>query len=369
MSSATHSLEDSATGFTLQPLANSTFGALVQFDPAADESNAVEATVRALEAQPEALPAALNASQGLLVLPAMQAISQKPELLVRLSQLFGPEVEDYRQTLTPTNMIHESVSEILMVCNRAPVNMAVPDRPDPPLTANGELPVQFPHRHGWHTDQSFRRPPPDISLFYAEAPCPRGQGQTLFANGTAAYEALPDSLRTRIDGLDGLHGLLGAGRSEAAVREGQTPMPLLPHQYSQRQPLARVHPVTGRRALYLCEGGQMDWIDGPIADLEPGPDGEGAQLLRQLLAHVTQRQFVYAHDWNPGDLVVYDNRCLLHAGAWYDTAHLRLMWRTTVVGNPGREYAGEKKSWLPEGGGRPMDGLGNLQWRGGQADP
>jgi alpha-ketoglutarate-dependent taurine dioxygenase len=67
------------------------------------------------------------------------------------------------------------------------------------------------------------------------------------------------------------------------------------------------------------------------------------------MAHATQRQFVYIHEWTAGDLVVWDNRCLLHAATWYEVdAVERLMWRTTVSGNPGSIYAGEKKSWVRE---------------------
>jgi taurine dioxygenase len=220
--------------------------------------------------------------------------------------------------------------------------------PDPPLTADGKLPVQYPHRHGWHTDQSSRRPPPDISLFLAVLPVPRGQGQTLFANGTAAYDALPADLRRRIDGLDGLHVSAGAGRRREAVRAGTPPKPLAPTERPQPQPLVRIHPVTGRPALYLCEHGQMDWLEGPILGLEPGADGEGARLLDALMTHLTQPRFVHEHEWAPGDLVIWDNRCLVHAATWFDAAkEARVMWRTTVSGNPGAAYAGAGKSWLP----------------------
>ena len=88
------------------------------------------------------------------------------------------------------------------------------------------------------------------------------------------------------------------------------------------------------------------------------PDGEGAKLLRRLLTHVTQPQFVYIHEWAPGDLVIGDNRNLLHAATWYDAqTHNRLMWRTTVMGNPGEEYAGEAKSWIPAEGFAVMQGM------------
>ena len=101
--------------------------------------------------------------------------------------------------------VHPTVPEIFLVSNMAPVNRAPPRRPEPPLTADGRLPVQYPHRKGWHTDQSYRRPPPDISLFYAVTPVARERGQTLFADGTAAYAALPPHLKAKVDGLQGLH--------------------------------------------------------------------------------------------------------------------------------------------------------------------
>jgi taurine dioxygenase len=216
------------------------------------------------------------------------------------------------------------------------------------VTADGRLPVQFPHRRGWRTDQSYRRPPPDISLFLCVVPAPREQAQTLFADGTAAYAALPPALREKADRLDGIHVGLSAGRGRNDVLEGKTPRTLAPHERPQRQPLVRVHPVTGRRALYMCEYGQMDWVDGPIAGLEPGPHGEGAKLLQALMAHATQPRFVYVHEWTRGDVLVWDNRCLLHAATWFDAERIaRVMWRTTVSGNPGALYAGQRKSWIP----------------------
>ena len=148
-----------------------------------------------------------------------------------------------------------------------------------------------------------------------------------------------------------------------AVRDGVEPLELLPHQRSQPQPLVRMHPVTGRPALYLCEYGQMDWLDGPIVGMEPGPDGEGAELLHALMSHCTRQDYVYVHEWDAGDLVIYDNRCLLHCATWYDVeSHDRLMWRTTVHGNPGPEYAGEAKSWIPQDESRILEGLGDARW-------
>jgi alpha-ketoglutarate-dependent taurine dioxygenase len=299
------------------------------------------------EAAPETLPSALADSGGLLLLQGMQAMADDPALLRRLSLLLGPEVENYHHTLTPPHMVHATVPEILVLANTPPVNRKPPKLPDPPLTADGKLPVQFPHRHGWHTDQSYRRPPPDISLFLAVTPVPQGQGQTLFADGAAAYAALSPELKARVDGLEGLHVQPGSGRSRDAVLAGETPRPLQPHERAQRQPVVRVHPVTGRRALYLCEFGQMDWVEGPFAGMPPGPNGEAEALLFALMSHLTRPEFVYVHEWTRGDVLVWDNRCLVHTATWFDAdKETRLMWRTTVSGNPGEAYAGEAKSWI-----------------------
>ena len=333
----------------LAPLSEAFFGAVMRF-PAL--SGAREA-VAALEDAPETLGAAVCEHGGLLLLPEMDDISDEPELLLRLSKLLGPEVEDYRNSYAFVNRrnlfdFHDTVPEIIQITNMPPIGTQPSPLPDPPLTEDGRIPVRHPHRTGWHTDQSFRRPPPDYSLFYARQPVPRGQGETLFADSTRAYAELPEAMKTRVDGLEGIHVLPGMGRSAKAVRAGETPKPLAAHQQPQRQPLVRVHPVTGTKSLYLCDGGQMDFVTGPIAGMEPGPDGDGAALLYDLLHHMTERRFTYTHEWTRGDLVIYDNRNLLHSGTWYDAdAHIRIMWRTTVRGNADPTYAGETHSWVP----------------------
>ena len=319
-----------------KPLPGAAFGATVRLAKSMAEE------------VPDNLPAVLADAGGLLLIPGLGEVTGRPELLVKLSRLFGPEVEDYRSLLTRVTMAHESVPEIFMVTNMVPGARPPPKRPDPPLTADGRLPVQYPHRTGWHTDQSYRRPPPDISLFYAVNPVARERGQTLFADGTAAYAALPAHLKARVDTLEGLHCQPGTNRTRNAVLAGQPAGEQPPTARSQRQPVVRKHPVTGRPALYLCEWGQMDWVDGPFVGLEPGPHGEGAKLLDELMAHYTRPEFVYVHEWTVGDLVVWDNRCLVHAATWYDgETEQRMMWRTTVRGNPGAIYEGEARSWMP----------------------
>ena len=346
--------------FECEPIEGGTFGATIRFS----SQNPLSEVVEALSEKPDDLLDVFNRAGGLLVFKGVRDIASHPSLLLGISELFGDEVENYRQTLTPDNMIHPEVDEILVLTNLSPIDRQPPPKPQPERNIDGSLPIQFPHRRGWHTDQSFRRPPPDISLFYAVTPCPKGQGQTLFADGVAAYAALSETLKDKIKNVNGLHALLGTGRSEPAVKKGEPVLPLLPHQDSQPQPLVRVHPVTGEKALYLCDYGQMDWVDGPIVGMQPGIDGDGAALLHELLGHYTSPPFTYAHDWDIADLVVYDNRNLIHAATWYDSQYTRLMWRTTVMGNPGSEYDGEARSWIPQEGVELMQGLGDGNWNG-----
>ena len=325
------------------PLVGASFGGVVRLR----DAPGAESLVEAAEADSAALPRLLADAHGVLLLPGMDAMAERPELLLRLSRVFGAEVENYRETGMDPKMVHPAIPEIFVVSNTPPAERAPPPLPDPPLTADGKLPTQYPHRKGWHTDQSYRRPPPDVSLFLAVQPVPQGQGQTLFADGIAAYDALPAAMKARIEGLEGLHISSGLGRRRDAVRAGAPRRSLLAHQRPQRQPVVRVYAENGRKSLYLCEYGQMDWLEGPFVGLEPGPDGEGARLLDELMTHLTRPEFVYAHEWTAGDLVIWDNRCTVHAATWFDAdREARIMWRTTVSGNPGSAYAGEAKSWL-----------------------
>jgi hypothetical protein len=148
----------------IHPLDGATFGrrlALTAPDP-----------IAALEREANRVCQAFYDGHGFLLLSGLHEIGADPAQLVRLSKLFGPEVEDYRRTLTARNKVHTEVPEILVISNTAPARQPSPKRPEPPLTADGALPIRFPHRRGWHTDQSYRRPPPDISLFYCVQPAP-----------------------------------------------------------------------------------------------------------------------------------------------------------------------------------------------------
>ena len=141
--------------FKLTPLPGACFGATMRF-PAL--SGAREA-VAALEAEPEALGAEICTRGGFLLIPEMHQISDDPELLLRLSRLLGPEVEDYRNSYAFVNRrnlfnFHDTFPEIIQITNMPPIGTQSSPLPDPPLTEDGRIPVQHPHRTGWHTDQS-----------------------------------------------------------------------------------------------------------------------------------------------------------------------------------------------------------------------
>lgn len=341
------------TGPVFRSLEPASFGVIADFGgltPAAAARAFIEAG--------EEIRGRFYEAGGLMVARGLKSLERAPELLVRISEVFGPEVENYHETLTAPRFFHDSVPEILVLSNLPPCNHPPPAKPA--AQAAGRLPVRFPDQKNWHTDQSYRRPPPDVTLLYGVTNPPRGQGQTLYADCTAAYAALDAGTKARIENLEGIHAPSWIGRTPEDVLRGAAPKQLLPHQLPQRHRLVRHHPETGRPSLYICEEKQMDFVEGPIAGLESGPRGEGAKLLRGLLHHATGPDFTYVHEWEKGDLVIGDNRCLLHAATWYDAARYpRVMWRTTVMGNPGAAYAGEAKSWIPSEGLSPMTGMEN----------
>lgn len=178
----------------------------------------------------------------------------------------------------------------------------------------------------WHADSSYRETPSDASLFYGEI-VPEEGGETLFADATAAWRSLDRTLRNRIEGLRAVHSL------EALRQWGQRHNPdRAPDTASQvagfppvAQPLVRAHPVTAAKSLYVCPA-----VTSHVEGMEPA---EGAALIDELIRHASQPRFVYGHRWQRGDLVMWDNRAVLHTASLFDHAkYQRLMYRTTVAG-------------------------------------
>jgi alpha-ketoglutarate-dependent taurine dioxygenase len=172
----------------------------------------------------------------------------------------------------------------------------------------------------WHTDKAYHAVPPLLTMLYGVELPPRG-GDTEFANTAMAYAALPAETKERIAGLRVVFcwGASRASGGPAASEAERRARPAVDH------PLVRTHPDTGRKALYL--GNHASHILGM-------PEAKGAALLDELLDHATQRQFVYTHRWRKGDLVMWDNRCLLHrAVANYQmNKDRRILHRSVVRG-------------------------------------
>ena len=181
------------------------------------------------------------------------------------------------------------------------------------LDADGKPAIRISKaaNYHWHTDKPYHPAPPMLTMLRAVEVPPKGAGRggdSEFANTALAYDALPDETKRRI----------------AALRVVFRPAfddsrPAINH------PLVRTHPDTGRKALYL--GNHSTHILGM-------PETEGRVLLDELLAHATQPRFVYVHRWRVGDLVMWDNRCLLHRVV-VDAAmgqYRRVMHRSVVRG-------------------------------------
>jgi alpha-ketoglutarate-dependent taurine dioxygenase len=174
----------------------------------------------------------------------------------------------------------------------------------------------------WHSDKSFLREPSMATMLHAVKLPPTG-GDTQFADMTAAYAMLPEGMKQRIAGLHVVQSLeymrRSTGNAAPSEEERGSAPPVL-------HPLVRTHPETGEKALYI------GMYSSHISEL---PEDDGRALLADLTAHATGSRFVYTHQWRPGDLVVWDNRCLLHrAVANYDIEkHQRVMMRVVVKGD------------------------------------
>ncbi|QHE83401.1 TauD/TfdA dioxygenase family protein [Hydrogenophaga sp. BPS33] len=187
---------------------------------------------------------------------------------------------------------------------------------------NPKAALDNPGNFFWHTDASYMQRPASSTLLYAIEIPPSG-GDTLFANMHAAYDALSTEMKQRIDGLRAVHSWEqsrhNSGSRPASAEEIAAAPPVA-------HPLVRTHPKTGRKGLYL--GNHTSHIEGM-------PIEEGRALLKQLLEHTTQAQFIYRHQWLTGDIVIWDNRSLMHkASDDFDMGgHVRRLHRTVVQGD------------------------------------
>jgi taurine dioxygenase len=180
----------------------------------------------------------------------------------------------------------------------------------------------------WHTDNSYMETPPMGSMLNAVRVPVDGGGHTSFCNQVLAYETLPDDLKQAIEGKHIRHdrsrntsGKVRVTFEKAKTRD-EVPGPI--------HPMVRIHPVTGKRALYL--GRRWDFPSSYIVELS---DEESEDLLDRVWAHATQEKFVWTQDdWQVGDLIMWDNQAVMHRRSAVDPAQARLLHRTLVQGEP-----------------------------------
>jgi alpha-ketoglutarate-dependent 2,4-dichlorophenoxyacetate dioxygenase len=180
----------------------------------------------------------------------------------------------------------------------------------------------------WHTDNSFKPEGATWSMLHAKAVPPAG-GNTEFADTRAAYDALPEATKKRLDCLVAEHSVWHS-RSKLG---GYIPTEDERKAYTRaRHRLVRRHPGSGRNALYIAA--HASHIIGM-------PIEEGQALLQELIEFATQLQFVYSHRWQVGDLVIWDNRCTMHRATPYEvTNHARDLRRTTIIDTRAEVLAG-----------------------------
>jgi taurine dioxygenase len=180
--------------------------------------------------------------------------------------------------------------------------------------------------HFWHSDLSYKDTPSLGSMLHAQE-LPAEGGDTLFANQHTAWESLPEHLKRAVAGVKAEHSYL-ARYEELRVRNPWRPA-LTQAQIGEVRPavhpVVRTHPETGRKALFVSEH-----FTTRIIGL---PEDESRALLDELFAHGTRPEHIYRHQWQPQDMVFWDNRSLMHLAAGCPDSQRRKMYRTTIEGD------------------------------------
>ncbi|WP_020696037.1 TauD/TfdA dioxygenase family protein [Reyranella massiliensis] len=175
----------------------------------------------------------------------------------------------------------------------------------------------------WHTDMSYNPLPPRASLLYALEVPPDG-GNTGFLNMYESYETLPAELKRAVDGKTCIHD--SSRNSAGELRRGFQSTLDVRRTPGAVHPLVRLHPVTKRKALFLGRR--------PGAYVHGLSVEESEALLDAVWVHATQERFAWYQKWRAGDLVLWDNRCVMHRRDAFDESLRRLMHRTQIVGEP-----------------------------------
>ena len=232
-----------------------------------------------------------------------------PEQLIQFSRQFGElEVNINSKFSLPNH------PEVLLVSN---------------IVENGSPIGLIDAGRTWHTDMSYTLNPPRCSLLHAkEIPVQDGVslGDTLFVSTVAAYEALPEDKKEKLDGLKAIHRFsakMAARRKTKGtmreISEKEMQIPDVVH------PVIRTHPITGKKSIYVS--------DGECVGIPGMPDNEALDLIKELSDFCQRDEFMYRHKWQPGDLLMWDNCMAQHLAVQdYALPQRRLMLRTTVNG-------------------------------------
>jgi alpha-ketoglutarate-dependent 2,4-dichlorophenoxyacetate dioxygenase len=227
---------------------------------------------------------------------------------IAFAENFGP-IEPSVTRYRPDNAQRIAQREIVDVSNL--------DENDKPRPMEDRLRMLLLGNRLWHTDSSFRAVPGALSMLLSRSIPPEG-GDTEFSDNRTAYETLPAALARRVEDAVAEHSLMHSraqlGFTDFSAEE-RAALPPVQH------PVVRQSPAHGRRALYI--GSHASHLIGL-------PVPEGRMILRDLLDHATQREFVYVHKWQVGDLVIWDNRCTMHRGCAYDESFKRDLRRVTI---------------------------------------
>ena len=229
------------------------------------------------------------------------------------------------QSLSPQRLL-DAVALLGQVFRQHNTKFAIPECPQIHYLSNTD---RFPDGRryipgeGWHTDHSNDARPPKATVLHA-VELPRRGGDTQFANMAAAYDALPAATRDRLSPLIAIHVYQSSHSARKLMGLSEASKERVPN--AVLHPLVRTHPENGRKSIYV----NPIRIEG-IVGLD---HKEALPLLGELIEHATQERFQYRHAWQPGDLVIWDNRCLLHkANGDYDMNEVRYLYRVMLQGD------------------------------------
>lgn len=184
---------------------------------------------------------------------------------------------------------------------------------------------------GWHQDSTYMPVQAKGAVFTAEI-VPAEGGETGFCDMRAAYDALPDALRSRADGLSAYHSLrYSQGKLGHAHKPGSSYSGYgMTVEEPPLRPLVKAHPETGRRTLAV----------GRHAYGVPGlGEDESERLIEELVSFAARPPRIWHHHWTPGDAIVWDNRCLMHRACPWDMTQPRVMYHSRIAGDPVSEFA------------------------------